>query len=70
MSVENEVEHHIVAQWKDEQVARWVLDRMPLLERGNTHPSCPVFSLSMEKGLQVEVGDKNLLRDFRKAEKL
>lgn len=70
MSAKNEVERHIVARWHDGQVARWVLDRMPLLEKGNTHPSCPVLSLSMEEGLHVEVGDESLLKDFREAPKI
>lgn len=70
MSVKKEVERHIVTHWHDEKVAKWVLDRMPLLEKGNTHPSCPVLSLSMEEGLRVEVGDESLLKDFHEAPKI
>lgn len=70
MSVKKEVERHIVTHWRDGQVAKWVLDRTPLLERGNTHPSCPVLSLSIKEGLHVEVGDENLLKDFREAPKV
>ena len=70
MGVKNEVEHHIITSWQDRQVARWVLDRLSLLEKGNTHPSCPVLSLSMEEGLHLEVGDENILKDFHEAQKI
>jgi glycerol-3-phosphate cytidylyltransferase-like family protein len=70
MSVKKEVERQVFAHWQDERVAEWVLDRMPLLEKGSTHSLCPVLSLSMEKGLRVKVGDESLLNNFRKAPKI
>ncbi len=52
MGARAEVESHIYSNWADRRVANWVIKSLPLLERGFTHPPCPVYSLSLENGLE------------------
>lgn len=51
MSVERQVKRQIVENWKDKQVANWVIESLPLLEIGLSQPACPVYTFSLERGL-------------------
>lgn len=54
MGTRLEVENFITSSWIDKRVASWVIGKLPLLEYGFTHPPCPVYNLSLEKGLVLE----------------
>lgn len=54
MSVERQVKNQIMETWKDNRVANWVIDSLPLLEVGLTQPECPVYTLSLEEGLMLK----------------
>jgi hypothetical protein len=63
MSARSEVENNIQASWKDKKVARWVISNLPLLKESFTHSPCPVFTLSLDDGLQQKSGP--IFSDFR-----
>lgn len=63
MGVRNELEQHIISSWQDRQVAEWVVDKLPLIEMGDTHPSCPTFNLSLDNGLLEEHGGLNNIQE-------
>ena len=56
MRVRKEIERHILDSWNDKQVARWVLNRLPLLEKGFTCKEVPVFRYSIKEGLTSKNG--------------
>lgn len=57
MGVRNEFESNIYSNWNDRRVARWVVDRLPLLERAFSKPPCPVFTLSLDGTLDQIDGE-------------
>lgn len=64
MGVKQEVENYVWDNWKDKRVARWVVKNLPLLKIGLTHPECPVYTLSLDEGLQQKGEAKGIL-DFK-----
>lgn len=70
MGVRAEIEGFIKDSWTDKDVANWVIKKLPLLEFGFTHPSCPVYGLSLEQGL-IPLNDTNFsLSRFKEKDKL
>jgi hypothetical protein len=69
VSIEHKVKDQITHSWKDKRVAQWVINSLPLLEMGFTQPACPVYTLSLEKGLQ-EDNKSTSIKDFKDTLKL
>jgi hypothetical protein len=64
MGIKQEVENNIAQNWKDKQVAKWVISKLPLLEIGFKHSECPVYSIDFENGLISKngIGDPELFK--------
>lgn len=69
MGARAEIEAVINNDWKDKEVAKWVIDKLPLLEYGFTHPACPVYKLDLDLGLRLDNENKGY-PNFRNTKKL
>jgi len=64
MGAAQEVKNQITANWRSRRVAHWVIDNLPLLEREDTHPPCPIYSVSRQSGLSFHATDFRHLPKF------
>lgn len=70
MGVRAEIESSIKDSWSDRDVANWVIKKLPLLQYGFTHSSCPVYGLSLDQGL-ILLNDSNFpLSRFKEQDKI
>jgi len=70
MSARTEVENYVVCGWRDFRVAEWVIKSLPLLEVAFSHPPCPIYTLSLDKGLLPKGKNDCSLEDFRRKQKV